>query len=68
MRKVCMRVNASASAASHWPNGIELTAPRTSSATFAMTASERPRVDFIQPGRGTMVSPMRSSNGSSSMQ
>ena len=62
------RAKASDSAASHWPNGIERTAPRTSSETFAITGSESPMVDLSQPGSGTMMSPMRTSNGSSSMQ
>ena len=68
MRKVCQRDNASDSAASHWPDGIERTAPRTSSDTFAITGSESPMVDLSQPGSGMMMPPMRTSNGSSSMQ
>ena len=49
-------------------NGIERTAPRTSSDTLAITGSESPMVDLSQPGSGTMLPPMFTSNGSSSMQ
>src|SRR3546814_8374779 len=53
---VWRREKASDSAASHWPLGSEMTAPRTTSETFAMTGSERPRVAFIQSEKG-MVNP-----------
>src|SRR3546814_1954416 len=45
-----------------------MTAPRTTSETFAMTGSERPRVAFIQSGKG-MVNPASViSKGSRNMQ
>ena len=55
MRKVCPRDIATDSAASHWPKGIDRTAPRTSSDTFAITGSDNQMVDLSQPGSGTMV-------------
>src|SRR3546814_20761299 len=65
---VWRREKASDSAASHWPLGSEMTAPRTTSETFAMTGSERPRVAFIQSGKG-MVNPASViSKGSRNMQ
>jgi len=49
---VWRRVKASASAASHWVEGSDLTAPRTTSATLAMTGNAKPTVALIQSGKG----------------
>ena len=68
IHSVWRRDMASDSDASHWPNGIERTAPRTSSDMLASTGSDRPTVDLSQPGSEMMVWPTRTSNGSSSMQ
>src|SRR3546814_15987394 len=65
---VWRREKASGSAASHLPLGSEMTAPRTTSETFAMTGSERSRVVFLQSGKG-MVNPASViSKGSRNMQ
>ncbi len=48
--RVCRRVKAEASAASHWAVGTELTAPRTISAMFAMIGSDSPN-DRLHPAR-----------------
>src|SRR6266702_497114 len=49
------RVNDSDSAASHCVDGTERTAPRTTSATFAMTGKAKPTVAWIQSGKGMVV-------------
>src|SRR6266568_7132710 len=49
------RVNDSDSAASHCVDGTERTAPRTTSATFAMTGKAKPTVALIQSGKGMVV-------------
>ena len=50
---VCRRVKARDSAASHWVLGTERTAPRTISATLAMTGRLKPNVT-IQQARDEM--------------
>ena len=65
--EVCRRLKASDSADSHCPDGIDTTAPRTSSEMLAMTGSEKPIVAFSQSGMGMIRSPIRISKGSRSM-
>src|SRR3546814_696834 len=65
---VWRREKASDSAASHWPDGSETTAPRTISETLAMTGSARPRVAFIQSGKGIVTPATLNSKGSRNMQ
>ena len=60
-------VNDSDSAASHCVEGIERTAPRTTSATFAMTGSAKPMVAFCQSGKGMVVLKMVTWNGTRNM-
>src|SRR3546814_15242913 len=60
---VWRREKARDSAASHWPDGSETTAPRTISETLAMTGSARPRVAFIQSGKGMVTPALLNSKG-----
>src|SRR6516162_8704885 len=60
---VWRRVKASASAASHWVEGTDLTAPRTTSATLAMTGSAKPTVALTQSGNGMWTPKMVIWNG-----
>src|SRR5215470_14239610 len=52
---VWRRVKESDSAASHCVDGMERTAPRTTSATFAITGNAKPTVALIQSGKGMVV-------------
>src|SRR3546814_19828843 len=65
---VWRREKASDSAASHWPDGSETTAPRTISETLAMTGSARPRGAFIQSGKGIVTQATLNSKGRRHMQ
>ncbi len=60
----CRRVKASDSAASHWPGEMDSMAPRTISATFAITGRARPTTAFCQPGNGIVRVPAWNWNGS----
>src|SRR5581483_2701352 len=64
---VWRRVNDSDSAASHCVEGIERTAPRTTSATFAITGSAKPTVAFCQSGKGIVVLKIITWNGTRNM-
>src|SRR5277367_966072 len=60
---VWRRVNDRDSAASHCVEGIERTAPRMTSATFAITGNANPTVAFCQSGTGMVVLKMVTWNG-----
>src|SRR5882757_10365611 len=64
---VWRRVNDRDSAASHCVNGTERTAPRTTSATFAMTGKAKPTVALTQSGKGIVVLKMVTWKGTRNM-
>src|ERR1700746_2491121 len=65
---VWRRVKASEAADSHWPDGIDWTAPRTISETLAITGSAKPKVALIQSGTGMVLPKIVNWNGSRYMQ
>src|SRR5205814_907529 len=55
IHNVCRRLNANDAAASHCVVGIDWTAPRTISDTFAITGNARPSVALVQSGMGIVT-------------
>src|SRR6476469_1069422 len=65
IHNVWRRLNASEPAASHCVVGIDWTAPRAISETFAITGSASPSVAFVQSGIGIVTPRTLTWNGSS---
>src|SRR5258706_15949003 len=61
--RICERENASEAAASHCADGMEATAPRNTSAIFALAGRASPSVTLSQSGNGTVVPNAWISNG-----
>src|SRR5664280_2106535 len=65
---VWRRVNASEAADSHCGVGIDCTAPRRISDTFAITGSDKPKGALIQSGNGIVMPKTVTWKGSRNMQ
>src|SRR5471030_88879 len=61
--RICQRENASEAAASHCADGMEATAPRNTSAMFALAGRASPSITFNQSGNGTEAPKMWISKG-----